>query len=396
MPTVSELGQRVKAKYPGAYNDLPDDELGRRIKAKFPGSYEDFSDSGFAAAAPAATSVADPFASAAIRRRALGVLPYAGGLTGGLAGGALGGLFFGAPGLPAAIEGAAYGGAIGEKMRRTLSGEPQSATATLGAAGEQAALEAGGGLLAKGVSALARPIMRGALGIGRTLPGEVPNALEEAISARAGVAPKPIARLGMATQQSAANLEDLLRASGRRFPARDITSEVRTLLNSRAMPNDQKAQIASKLQGFLRQHGTSIDAPGLKEIKQYYQEEANRAYQTASGPLSPYTKFAEAIAKGAQIQLEKIKGVAELEAQTQGLGAAENAVTTAYKRPGQSFELNKPGTWPVPYLTGPRFRSSVAMQLTNPRIKAALRQTPRVIVALLRQAAQADQTSVSP
>jgi hypothetical protein len=48
MPTISDLGQRVKAKYPGSYDDLPDEELGRRIQAKYPGAYDDFT------AAPAA------------------------------------------------------------------------------------------------------------------------------------------------------------------------------------------------------------------------------------------------------------------------------------------------------------------------------------------------------
>ena len=44
MPTVAELGQRVKAKHPGAYDDLPDEDLGRKVKAKFPGAYDDFAD----------------------------------------------------------------------------------------------------------------------------------------------------------------------------------------------------------------------------------------------------------------------------------------------------------------------------------------------------------------
>lgn len=44
MPTVAELGARVKAKYPGSYDDLADDDLGRRIKAKYPGSYDDFAE----------------------------------------------------------------------------------------------------------------------------------------------------------------------------------------------------------------------------------------------------------------------------------------------------------------------------------------------------------------
>lgn len=42
--TIIDLGKKVKAKYPGQYDDLPDDEVGRRVKAKFPGAYDDFAD----------------------------------------------------------------------------------------------------------------------------------------------------------------------------------------------------------------------------------------------------------------------------------------------------------------------------------------------------------------
>src|SRR3990167_3315822 len=43
MPTIIDLGQKVKAKYPGTYDDLSDDEVGRRVKAKYP-EYNDFTD----------------------------------------------------------------------------------------------------------------------------------------------------------------------------------------------------------------------------------------------------------------------------------------------------------------------------------------------------------------
>ncbi len=41
--TVLDLGQKVKAKYPGEYDDIEDAELGRRVKAKHP-EYADFAD----------------------------------------------------------------------------------------------------------------------------------------------------------------------------------------------------------------------------------------------------------------------------------------------------------------------------------------------------------------
>lgn len=42
MANVSDLGRLVKAKYPGSYDDLPDDALGLKIQSRFPGAYDDF------------------------------------------------------------------------------------------------------------------------------------------------------------------------------------------------------------------------------------------------------------------------------------------------------------------------------------------------------------------
>src|SRR5262245_59170987 len=44
MPDVVQLGRKVKAKYPGVYDDLPDGVVGQRVKAKYPGAYDDFTD----------------------------------------------------------------------------------------------------------------------------------------------------------------------------------------------------------------------------------------------------------------------------------------------------------------------------------------------------------------
>jgi len=42
MPTIEELGQKVKGKYPGVYDDISDTDLGVKVKAKYPGAYDDF------------------------------------------------------------------------------------------------------------------------------------------------------------------------------------------------------------------------------------------------------------------------------------------------------------------------------------------------------------------
>jgi hypothetical protein len=46
MASVADLGKAVKAKHPGAYDDMDDADLGRSVKAKFPGDYDDFADEG--------------------------------------------------------------------------------------------------------------------------------------------------------------------------------------------------------------------------------------------------------------------------------------------------------------------------------------------------------------
>lgn len=52
MPTLAELGQKVKTKYPGQYDDLSDDDVARKVQAKFPGQYDDFTGSPVSAPAP--------------------------------------------------------------------------------------------------------------------------------------------------------------------------------------------------------------------------------------------------------------------------------------------------------------------------------------------------------
>lgn len=46
MPTVEDLGRKIKAKYPGKYDDMSDAEVGRRVKTKYPGAYDDFVETG--------------------------------------------------------------------------------------------------------------------------------------------------------------------------------------------------------------------------------------------------------------------------------------------------------------------------------------------------------------
>lgn len=46
MPTIDELGQKFKAKYPGSYDKYSDADIGRLVQKKYPGKYTQFTDSG--------------------------------------------------------------------------------------------------------------------------------------------------------------------------------------------------------------------------------------------------------------------------------------------------------------------------------------------------------------
>ncbi len=54
------LAQKIKAKYPGQYDDLPDAELEAKITAKFPGVYDDIPKTAASGAPPAAAAPAAP------------------------------------------------------------------------------------------------------------------------------------------------------------------------------------------------------------------------------------------------------------------------------------------------------------------------------------------------
>lgn len=416
MPTVSELGQRVKLKYPGSYDDLPDDELGRRIKAKYPGSYDDFADSAPIPTSPAPARAArdtgmqdrigalawqaamgalpggtpgGPGVTAPSRERVLSTLPSVGGFVGGLAG-IIGGL--GPGSVPLGIGGAAAGGAAGEAAREALSGQEldPGRIATTGAV--EGGLQAVGGLLAKGAGAVAGPMMRRALGTGKAIMSEFPDVAETALKRGIPVSAGGAAKAKALREGSAEALQSLLSetmASGKMLNTRAVTKHVRTLLRSNVIPEREKSAIVTELVEFLGDKSARIDPLLLREVKQYYQNKAASAYRAAriggmSEAQAPRAAFAKALARGAREQLETIPGVARQEANTQSLIGVERAVRNAVTRPPRPFELNRPGTYPLPLVGSPHVLSRVALTMNSPMFKSLLRQSPRAAAALVQ------------
>lgn len=326
----------------------------------------------------------------------IGILPAVGGAIGGLAGGGEG---------PLAIGGATIGGGLGEGARQLFGGGPFSAKRIGLEAAGQGGAQAVGGLLAKGAGALAKPLMRRALAVGRSLPGfsnTAETALQEGVAASKGGLAKAH-RLG---EESAQALEAILaeaRATGKPLNTRRVLQPVRNLLRSNVIPEEDKAAIMRKLVSFLGDKTARIDPLVLQEIKQYWGQRAKSIYSLAGRRLSGTAKlaiapFETALTTGARRQLETIPGVAGQNLRTQNLMGVERAVERAVTRPPRAIELHKPGTYSGPILGGSHALSRAALFLNSPLFKAVLRQSPRAAVAMIYDLGQSepDQTSVAP
>jgi len=187
MPTVSDLGARVRAKYPGVYDALSDAELGARVKAKYPGAYGSFVDP------PLGVAGFNPTAYPMVAEQPGGTFPgnyppmrgvTAMGL--GMIGGAIGSV----GGIGGAMTGAGIGGSAGAAIDQALGQAPPSLR-DIGVQGaKQAGLEVLGGLGAGVAGRLAGPLMRSALGRGASL-----EMAQAALANKAGVTARGIAKM---------------------------------------------------------------------------------------------------------------------------------------------------------------------------------------------------------
>ena len=402
MPDVSELGRRVKAKNPGAYDDLQDDELGRKVKAKYPGSYDDFADS-VGTDPPMMTAENNPVAQflSSLRGRVTGALPTVGGTIGGLAG----------MGTPARIPLAAAGGAAGEAAREALTGEPLSIE-NIGREGAwQSGAEAAGGLIARGAGALARPVMRSALA---RLPKGFPNPVETMLRERIPVSSGGLAKANALRSKSSAELQGVLtkaEAGGKTFAKSDVVSGVTRLLGKRSLRSTVKPGIEAELAEFLAQHPDEITPTLLKEIKSEFQGGSAGAFSAVMKKGSDTgsaasQRFAMALRGGAQRELEKIPGVAGIEARTQGLIGTGRAIESAINSPprlvphtlsglaggavGYGVSHNPigaaAGIAASEALTSRNAISRYALILNSRTFQALMRQSPRLAAEFIHQA----------
>lgn len=370
MADVSELGRMVKAKYPGAYDDMGDAALGAQVKAKFPGSYDDFADTTAAPVALERRTTRTTMMGARPRasmenfgEASAAALPYAGGMAGG---------FLGAPaGPPGMVLGAALGGSGGEALRQlwehamgAVAPEagvrgPMSSAEAMGRVSrsgiEQGAAEASGQLLAAGARAVAPGLMRYGLksppakeriaaNRGTTLADEpdyeriAKTALEERAPSL-GRARKRLLESNLETERrvgaSVARGEkfyiteaaqDML-AQAEKSLGRKLTAKERAEVVGRA--RDAAADILEDVRGFKPAHKqTGFTAAEGRQIKREAQARSAPDYQArASGRRRPPSRGEfENLARGNRRAVDRLADTATSDARTAELIALEDAL----------------------------------------------------------------------
>lgn len=391
MPTISELGQRVKARHPGVYDDLPDDEVGRRVQAKYPGKYDDFADSGQVAMSPlaaprAATEAApeDPF-TATLGRVAVESLPS----TVGFLGESIGTL----GGYPGRIGGATAGGSLGEGVREILQGGPLSPRDIAQAGAEQGAYSVAGGALAKAGSKFAGGLMRGALRIGKPIEGEVkigselfPDPVPTLLADKVKASPKGAVKIRGLRKEAGEDIGGLIESeSGRELSTRGALKHAKEMLLDESIPKAERAKIFNDLVTFYREKGAKMDPDLMQRVKRRYGG-IYKGWNKGRDPLTEPIRgeMAGRISQGAQEELEQIPGMRQLNKRYQTLKGAQKAVERSVNRPEPDWEIQKPGTLPLlrGVLGNRGLNSGAAIALAGPKWQTLFRQSPRLAMEL--------------
>jgi hypothetical protein len=340
-----------------------------------------------------------------LKSRALDVLPTAGGMAGGFLGMAVGAGAGGVGAIPGSVIGSGLGGAAGEGIKEAVGGHPLSPGGIAAAGGEQAAYDLLGHGIAQGAGAVARPIMRRALGAGKSILSKFPNVVETTLKEGLPISKGGLTKATDLLKKSIKATNDLLtkaKTGGKTFTASDVAARAYKTLSNEALPNEDAAVIARNLKSFLDQHSGEIDPLLLQDIKQLYQTRAIPMYSAdAAGKmvsgLGPEGQFNKAIARGAREQLGTIPGVAAQDATTQSLIGAQRAIRDATMRvPKTRVNLMEPLTYPLLNLVDtPQAQSHLALLLNSAKFKALAKQSPRAAAALVQQLIHTDQPDSS-
>lgn len=442
MPTLNDLGKKVKAKYPGQYDDMSDLEVGRRTLATYPEEYADFAGADTNRVVvrnhernkPQKKFVPE---SGQPEIKAGQKLPHARGV-----GGAVGSLL----GTP----GAALGGMAGEAVNRlatdipsALQGgdipTPAESLGRIGAAGlEQGALNVAGGLVSKGAAKVGEKVMGVAL---KAAPETAKTAIKEGIThTRAGV-DKVMKRLGEMGTRTAFMLRQST-AQGTRFPTTDVLAgaEQKLLANlaENRLPSavDDEAMFTKLGNQFLQvnQNKQVLTPLELQKIKQMADQVADPIFRQLkrkkpieAGKLAE-ARWHKALSDFAREELERTTppiidpktgaalSLRDANAETGALIGLKNTLVPEVSEMGLAEQALQRSTRPLAMagagaalgaaadeqLPGNRLQGAMlgagigaglspaalsqqALMLNSPLIQLLLRQTPRGVNELMRE-----------
>lgn len=440
------LAQLVRAKYPGAYDDMTDQQLEMAVKQKYPGAYDDIptTPDPVGDAAGKAEHLKGPMS---LTDRALSLLPTIAGAVGGIAGAR-----FGLPGR--AVAGGAAGGAGelvrgGINMARGVPWAPENATELLKGAGKEALIQGGlevvGAPVVGAAKSAGRAMVENAVRPPISLQREFPDVIDTIVEKRIPVG-KGIIDRRPGSQQAAEQLKGLslelrsllskANAAGVRYDPANVAEPVQALIRDiqqEPLFRGRERQVRAMLREFIDSHPGALTPEAVKALKQRAQALAASIYRAEEkGNVVPArqaleARFNKAIATGARKELttapkvggpgqavydEIAEGIGKTEAETQKLIGATRAVSQAEMRRlplwaeaasagggvvgglllGETEGLPeniKRGVLTYLAIRGvssPRAISRVGLTLTKPQLLALYRQFPRLAEAVVKQA----------
>lgn len=394
---MPQLAQRIRAKYPGAYDDIDDATLEKQVLAKHP-EYADLAQPEPQKPAPKASMVdmalMDNPALPPLFRGGQAVLRLAKrnpATTGAMVAGAAAAPFTGGMSVIPAMAISGGAGALGAGAGQLVSGQkPDVATMA-----KEGAAMAGGEGLGRGAVALlskAAPILgKAVLRASPTLQREFPNLVETFLKERIPVGQS--AQAGERMTESAGTARQMAAEADAAGAApvgpRDIVKEFRGVrdeianraANARPGAGGEMQEIVTRAKG-LRLAGPQSVARN-QVLKQSAQTDASNAFRAAERgtPINDVTaKLDKAVAIGRQKAAEaRVPGIADVNKRTQNLMGLEGALETAERKSASPLGFN-PVNWGTAMAPGLGSRAAfTADSLTRAPIPGAL----RTLLALL-------------
>lgn len=379
---MSDLAKRIRAKYPGAYDDMDDAALEKAVLAKHP-EYADLAQPEKQPAQPAEPQ-GDLGRFAGYKR--LGDAVMGAGkaainhpvqslaMLGGLAAVPL----TGGASVPAAMAaaglGAAGGAGLGSIVNAARGGEngPTSASGvakTMAAEGAAGAIGEGAGrgiskALTAGGKLVYKTALRPSMGLQREFGDIAQTGIKEGAAVSEGGLSKVVNARGKSAQTARKMVTDAEAAGASPIPVKEVASQFKDVMQqgqrqAQLGRSDPRPAVVGRLKAFADKNPSGIPLSKAQALKEEAQDLASRAYRAEDlgHPITDLSAASDrAQAAGLQRGIEaRVPGVKEQNSQTRELIGLSRALEDATRR-------NVPGVGSIRTLLGD-FVPSVSSRL---------------------------------